>query len=313
METSAALLVPAGTTARIVKPAPMTMLVGGALTVGACAALAVLAATASQLELAGFTRFALLSLGLFGISAWCQWRLPDPRLTHASAIVGAATLSLILCGFVSNVGLRLGAPLADMRLAAADALVGIDAGEVVRAIAGHPWLTQLLALAYNTSGIAVVAIIILEVARARIARAWELTATAIVSMQVVAIVSLPFPAWGVMKHFGLQGLQGHGLPLGAGVYQWPAFAHFHAGVDPLVRLTDMGGVVAFPSFHTVLALMLTQALADTRLRWFGPLWTTTIILAAIPMGGHYAVDLAAGFVVWLLAATLARRISSPSA
>ncbi|MCT2558240.1 phosphatase PAP2 family protein [Tsuneonella sp. YG55] len=277
------------------------------------AAAAVIWMTGSRIEIAGFLRFFLLGLALLGLSLWCRRRLPDRRLAHAAAIVGAATWALILCGLVSNVGLRLGAPLADERFARADALVGINAGTVVQSIAAQPLVTSILAAAYNSSGIAVVAVIFLAIARNHIGAAWELVATAILSMQVVAIASLGVPAWGVMRHFGLAGLQGAGLPAGAGVYQWPAFEHFRHGGDQLVRLADMGGVVAFPSFHTVLALMLTQALAGTRMRWLGPPWSAVIILAAIPMGGHYGVDLAAGFLVWLGCAVLARRISSPSA
>jgi membrane-associated phospholipid phosphatase len=113
-----------------------------------------------------------------------------------------------------------------------------------------------------------------------------------------------------MRHFALEALQGRGLPAGAVVYQWPAFTHFYSGNDAVLRLSDMGGVVAFPSFHTVLALLVTQALAGTRWRVPAMFWTAGIILSAIPMGGHYVVDLAAGFVIWLAAASIARRVTA---
>ena len=300
---------------RVRVPSPVAVCIAGALAVSAAIGIAIIAATNLRLETAGFARFLVLAGAMFALAGWCRLRGLDARLGAAASIVGCATVSLMICGVVSNAGLRLGAPLADARFAAADATIGLDVGHVIRAAAQHPWLTQVLSLLYNSSGIAVVAVIGWSLARKKVTQAWELVATAIISMQLVAIASPAFPAWGAMRQFGLEGLQGHGLPVGAGVYQWPAFAHFYAGTDPVLRLTDMGGVVAFPSFHTVLALMITQAVGTTRLWPLALLWTAGIILAAIPMGGHYAVDLAGGFLIWLAAAAIARRAvaSTPSA
>lgn len=59
--------------------------------------------------------------------------------------------------------------------------------------------------------------------------------------------------------------------------------------------------------------METQALAPTRFRWLGAAWTTIVIVSTVPVGGHYAVDLAAGFVIWALAAAISQRVSTPSA
>jgi len=291
------------------RPAPLVLclaiVLGGSATLGAI----IVAAAGMRLEPAGFGRFVVLAATMGGLAFWCRTRDLDRRFGAAAAIVGAATLSLMICGVIANAGLRLGAPLVDPRLAAADAALGFDSGEIIRAVAARPALTQLLAVLYNSSGVAVVALIGWALVRQSVAKAWELATTAIMAMQLVALASPAFPALGAMRHFALESLQGHGLPTGAGVYQWAAFEHFHRGGDNLLRLSDMGGVVAFPSFHTVLALLITQALAGTR--WWLPatLWTAGIILAAIPMGGHYVIDLAAGFAVWLAAASIAKGVT----
>ena len=177
-------------------------------------------------------------------------------------------------------------------------------------MATRPVFTQALSLLYNSSGLAVVGLIVLALARKSTAKAWELATTAFIAMQLVALASPAFPALGAVRQFALEQLQGHGLPTGAGVYQWPSFTHFYYGNDELLRLSDLGGVVAFPSFHTVLALLITQALGDTRWRVPAIAWTAGIILSAIPMGGHYVVDLAAGFVIWLAAASIARGVTA---
>jgi len=289
-------------------------MIAATLALAAIAMTCVVTATGMTVEYAGFVRFFVLASVMLALSAWCYARHPDKRLAQAAAIVGSGTLSLLLCGIVSNAGLRLGAPLIDAHLAAIDATVGIHVDRVVRAMAAHPLLIDTLAAVYNASGVVVVGLIALSLVAQQKAKAWELAATVFAAMQIVAVLSIATPAAGAMAYFGMGDLQGAGLPAGAGVYHLEAFAHFREG-GAVLRLADLNGLVTFPSFHTVLALLATQALWDMRLRWLGIGWTAAVIVSTIPIGGHYVTDIAAGFAVWAGAASLARRavLSSPSA
>lgn len=291
------------------------LLLAATLTLASFTAVIVTALSGMTVEPSGFLRFALLAAAMLALSAWCRFRYPDPRLAEAAAIVGAGTLSLMLCGVISNVGLRLGAPLADARLFAIDAALGLHVDRAVRAMAEWPLLIDGLAIIYNASGAAVVALITAALAGKAIPKAWELVATSVLAMQLVALLSIAMPAIGAMAHLKMGDLQGAGLPAGAGVYHLEAFAHFYSGEGGVLRLADLGGLVTFPSFHTVLALLATQALWDTRLRWIGVAWTAAVIVSTIPIGGHYVIDLAAGFAIWAVCASLGRRaaISNPSA
>nr|WP_237489049.1 phosphatase PAP2 family protein [Tsuneonella aeria] len=217
------------------------------------------------------------------------------------------------CGVVSNAGLRLGASPVDGLLAGIDGLVGIDVAQVVRAFAAQPATIDALAVIYNASGAIAVALIGLRLLANRRAEAWELVMTIVLAMQVVALVSIVAPAVGAMAHLAMLDLQGAGLPAGAGIYHLEAFHHFRAGTDTVLRLDDMSGLVTFPSFHTVLALVALQAVARTRLRWLGVAWAAAVIVSTIPIGGHYVIDLVAGFAIWAGAVTVARRVSTPSA
>ena len=295
--------------------APIALLVGTALILAAIVAAAVVAASGMAVEPGGFLRFIVLAAAMLALSAWCRIRYPDPRLADAAAIVGAATLSLLLCGVIANAGLRLGAPLADARLAGVDAAFGLHVDRAVRAMAEWPLLIDGLAVVYNASGAAVAALIFVALAGQAAAKAWELVGTSVLAMQVVAVVSIALPAIGAMAHLEMGDLQGAGLPAGAGVYHLQAFAHFYTGEGGVLRLADLGGLVTFPSFHTILALLATQALWDTRLRWAGVAGSAAVIVSTIPIGGHYVIDLLAGFAIWAACATIARRaaLSTPSA
>lgn len=319
MEVSPALrdqFIEAETGARLIRAPmvarPLAAMIAASILFGAICAGLVVSLAGMTVPLTEVAPMLVIGLAMLGLSAFCHNRYPDDRLAHAAAVVGVAILSLLACAILSNAALRLGMPLADFWLSKADEAAQIDAGSVIRAIAATKLLPDVLAAAYNASGLIVVVLIFAAIARRRTRAAWELVGTIVISMQLVAIASIFAPAWGAMKHFSLEHLQGHGLPVGAGVYQWTAFGHFRDGSDTLVRIADMGGVVAFPSFHTVLALLITQSLHGTRWRWAAVLVSATIILAAMPMGGHYAVDLLAGWLVWAGSAVLVRKLNSPS-
>jgi membrane-associated phospholipid phosphatase len=73
------------------------------------------------------------------------------------------------------------------------------------------------------------------------------------------------------------------------------------------------GVVTFPSFHAIMALLTAYALHDIRiLSPFAWLWSGLVVLSTIPIGGHYAVDLLAGGVVWGILTMAFRMRPAPS-
>jgi|GEM_PF-1695180 len=261
----------------------------------------ILLRTGLIIQIAEFAQFLQIAVALSVLSVWCFARHDDLRLANAAIITAIATISLMLCGLVSNTGLRLKMPVADARLAGIDAMLGLDMADVVVFTAQTPWLSDLLAFAYNWSSLAVFAVIVGMLACKQIARSWELTLTIVITMQMVAIISVFFPAKGTAFFFDLAHLQGNGIPVGAAVYAGDTFDRFYHGSKLLVGLADLNGVVVFPSFHTVLALLATQALWNSPARWPAIIWTAMVIVSTIPMGGHYVIDLAAGVAVWIVA------------
>lgn len=282
------------------------------LSAAAVLAATVIAASGLEVKLSEFAPFVALAAGMGLVAAYARFRKMEPRFAQAAALVGAGTLSLLTCGLISNVGLRLRAPTIDAALARIDEIIGWDVSVAVPAFTAHPWLIDGLAFVYNLSGPLAAGTIVLTLLSGRTDKAWELFNTTVMTMQVIAAISIMAPARGAMAHFDLLYLQGNGLPKGAGVYHLAAFDHLHAGTDLHFGLADMSGLVTFPSFHTVLGLLLAQALAETRLAWLGVAASSAVIVSTIPIGGHYVTDILAGTLIWLIAAAISRRISSPS-
>jgi hypothetical protein len=263
-----------------------------------------------DVKLSEFFPFVVIAGGLCLLAGYARYRKMDPRVGDAATLVSAGILSLLLCGLISNIGLRLRAPTIDAALAQADAFLGWDVSRAVPAFAGYPWLIDGLALAYNLSGPLVAASIFVTLLFGRTSKAWELLVTTVISMQVIAAISIMAPARGAMAYFDLLHLQGNGLPRGAGVYHLEAFDHLHAGTDARFGIADMSGLVTFPSFHTVLALLIAQALSGTRFYLLGIGLSTATIVSTIPIGGHYVIDIVAGTMIWLGAAVIASRIGT---
>jgi hypothetical protein len=282
----------------------LTGLLLSALAAGAAALLVILAVTGMSLA-ADFGNFVLLAAAVGALAGYCHWRKHPWRLTDSAVIVSLVTLSLLLCGLVSCTGLRLGFPLTDSLLARGDALAGFDVSKVAAFVATQPAFSSLLHFAYNISGPLCVAAVGWNLFRKDRLLVWRVVATLVVASQITALASILFPAQGATVWLGLEALQGNGLPYGAGTYSAAEFVHFYSGGDLLVRREDMNGIVCFPSFHTVMALVILQGFANSPLKWAALLWSALTIVSTVPMGGHYVIDLGGGVLVWIVASRLA--------
>jgi membrane-associated phospholipid phosphatase len=72
---------------------------------------------------------------------------------------------------------------------------------------------------------------------------------------------------------------------------------------------DHAGIVSFPSFHVVLAILSAVALSCIRpLR--APVWILAAMICAstIVTGWHYAIDILGGLVVAMISIPVANRI-----
>jgi membrane-associated phospholipid phosphatase len=76
-----------------------------------------------------------------------------------------------------------------------------------------------------------------------------------------------------------------------------------------IQFPAVAGIVSFPSFHTVLAILSACALWPIRwLRWPSAILAAGICVSTVTTGWHYGVDVVAGVMVALIAQGLARVI-----
>lgn len=257
----------------------------------------------------------LLAL-LFGAHFLYSRYRPIPMLMLATGSLTLMISSAFLAGIIANAGMRLRYPLIDASLSAADRLMGFDTAAIVRAIAVKPLLAAILNAAYSSIfPIIFVTAVVLSVLGHR-QRLWELTVGFGAGILACAIASVLFPAIGTFQFYGLEGLSGNGLPVGAGVYHLHAVAAYRDGIEPLLDVRKLEGVVTFPSFHMMMAIIVGHAFRSTGIfGWIMSFWCVLVAISTIPMGGHYIVDLVGGTIVWGLLrwAWTERRVSVPHA
>lgn len=243
-----------------------------------------------QLTGVGFSGTVWAVLGLFAaVYVYCRWR-PLPRLVEACEMAMWAVFFTNSLSVLIQIAGRSGRPLVDAQLTAADGRMHFATAAVVHLAAGMPVVRVALAVLY-----ALVALIIL-----------------------LSIVLLPFVGYGDVSRRYIAGIV-FGAVVTAGIFAlWPAAGPWTTeGFAPtrdqaavtayLTALKSAGpvavnmkqaAIVAFPSFHVVLAILSAAALgAIRRLRvwvWSG---AALMCVATLTTGWHYLTDVLGGLAL----------------
>jgi membrane-associated phospholipid phosphatase len=254
---------------------------------------------------------------LYGIAGYAFYALVSYRLRHSDDRVAAflrAALerfsllarSCIAIFAVGSVGLvftylatAAALPLRDALLARLDADLGFNWLAVLGAINDHPVLARLLESAYASTAPLTEGVIIWLALRGNGERLSEFMALlGLVSLGLAAGMVL-VPAAGAFVYFApapnlLEHFAGKGE-------MWPFLDAFNAlrnGSLTRFDLTSVQGVVSFPSFHTMLGILVTYAFRDTRpLFMAAAAINAVMIVATLPVGGHYLTDVIAGVAI----------------
>jgi hypothetical protein len=256
-----------------------------------------------QLDWASYFRLGLLVLLLLAGGRFYQRARPDPRLAAMlngtgfllAFSLGASVLNYLL---LTRAGARI-----DVALAALDRAMGFDWPRAMVWMARHPFL-NLMALTAYSSMLPQVALLTIVLATKEPERVYRfLLAVALSALACIAIWSFA-PSFGAFS-----------------VYPPPpamALALDQAYAHDLVRLLrdgpglisprDTKGLIGFPSYHAVLALLVMwHARKLAFLRWPALLLNGAVLLATPIQGGHHLLDVLAAFPVAAAALLIVRK------
>jgi hypothetical protein len=191
---------------------------------------------------------------------------------------------------IEHLGLRFGHPLISAALVRWDAALGLDwraYHDAIRALGPLGWVSLV---AYDSFGWQVVLAPCLLAALGATSRLMQFFAAMAATLLAVDVVFLLWPADNAVTVLGAS----DPVPL-----SWSRdLANCIASRDPLYDvLANPSGLVSMPSFHTAGAMIVAWSLRRTLVFW--PLLAAELLLLiGVPAwGGHYFVDIPAGFAI----------------
>lgn len=247
--------------------------------------------------------------GLLAVSAVYTRLRPDARLARVARGMAELSLLIFMVGSLSYSGASLAMPLRDDWLQAADEMLGFDWRYWLGVLNAHPRIHQILLVAYHSMLPQTVFLVVVLAAM----RAYRDLDRYLLSYGIAAVVTVAIatamPALSPIVQLGISPSDHPNIVIALPVEVQEQARALRDGSLKMIDLGGAQGLVAFPSFHTVSAVILILAFsAVPYLRW--PAFALNgLMLIAIPIeGGHYIVDVIAGAVLALAAWSVAGRL-----
>ena len=254
--------------------------------------------------------------------AWfySHWR-PEPQF--ANALLWTMTLILFSASaaVLSYLVAAMNWPLWDSALAATDAWLGVKWLSWHHFAASHPGLTAFWAFSYQiTLPLTALTAVVLGLS-GRTARLEEFMSSLLLAAVFTILLSGLIPSLGPYSFFDEK------LAQASGYHPTVLSAldlHGRSYIDVVMTLRDGSlrhlslngalGLITFPSFHTVMCLLMIIAMRGHK--WLFPLWLALNLgtLSAVPVdGGHYVVDMLGGALMALLGLLVYHKVMRPLA
>lgn len=250
------------------------------------------------------TPFSFLGIGpaagcvaaFIGIALYCRRGGRIQRLGDLAHLLAQWFAFCIVLGILAYLAASIGAPLRDEQLARMDAFLGFDWAAMFGWLLAHPLPFLTLGMVYNTFIPQILGAIVFFSLAARSDRARELLWALMLSALATVAVAAALPAACACIELGTRPPE---------MFDHLAdFTALRAGLPSAFVLSQSKGIVTFPSFHTVAAVLLIYAFRGRRWLFPGALLLNGLMLLSVPaIGGHYLVDVLAG--IGIAGATIA--------
>lgn len=212
-------------------------------------------------------------------------------------------LSWVSLRLFNHISMSSNFPYVDAMLLRWDSLLGIDWESYFYLIQNSGLLREIMDYSYTTLSIVSLFGYLLLMVQGELDRARSFLETFLVTAVICTTIGMFFPAKAaVAMHYGDATTLAN-LSTLPGVYHVEALERLRSGHPFSLDLSDLPGLVTFPSFHTAAGVILIASFWRTAL--FPLIFAySAIMIASTPvLGGHYFVDLIGGaaiaaLVIW---------------
>lgn len=240
---------------------------------------------------------------LGAILIYCRWR-PLPRLVEACELAIWADLYFDALSVLIQIAGRTKRPLIDAGLMRMDARMHFATVAVVHGVARIFALKVALVIVYEIEPLLLLTALVLLpfVGKAGASRRYVLGI--VVAAVITASIFALWPALGPWTTEGYRPTHSQTL-----VTNYLMLLKTPAPVN--LNMQD-AGIVAFPSFHVLLAVLSAAALSAIRsLRWPAWILAALITVSTLTTGWHYLTDVIGGLILAAIAMAAARAVLPP--
>jgi len=178
--------------------------------------------------------------------------------------------------------------------------LGVEVPTVLALMDSYPVIRETLYIAYNTLIFLITLAIMVPPMCNRMRAAKEFTIGVVLAAAICLPLFAVFQAAGPWVHYQY-------LPLTDQSNYMRTFAAIKSQEWYAIDLAYSDGLICFPSFHAILAVLAAAALWPIRyVRWPTALLACLIVVSTVTTGSHYVVDVLGGLMVTLLVRVLAR-------
>ena len=257
---------------------------------------------AFDIDAKAYGLLALLSLALAAGGVFYDRIRKDAQLAAmllgTSFLIGmSAAFSVLNYLLLTVAGARIDAPLASL-----DRAIGIDWPALMAFVAQYPVTNFVLQLVY----ISVLPQIALLVVALGFRGKPEQIYTLCLSVAAGAAISIAIwtvaPSFGALSVYDLPPAVASHLVLALDGHYARELVHLLANGPGRISPSAAQGLIGFPSYHAVLAMLVVWHARELPvLRWVALALNAVVLIATPIQGGHHVVDVLAGFGVAALA------------
>lgn len=207
---------------------------------------------------------------------------------------------------------REGGAMWDERLAGLDRTLGLDWLGYIRWVDAHPSIARMLSWAYAAMiPELIAALLILGLSRQHDALRMTILAGMLCGTITIALSPL-FPSVSSYVFLGIKQAEFGNLSVVPGYLQFADLDALRKGSLHVIRLPELQGIIAFPSYHAGLATVNAWGFRNASNFWLrsGGLIAAAATIASAPVhGGHYFVDIIAGVAIASCCIVAAKRLA----
>ncbi len=260
------------------------------------------------LDIPGYAGISVVAVAMISGGYFYRLKNRSERIASAMICTGIFILFSATLSLFNYLMLPLGRPTIDVSLTQIDAMLGFHWPDVMAFAAQFPTTVYIMKLAYNST---MLQFAMLVVVLGLTGRARDLH-TMLTSVTITATLTICF--WGLFPTLGAKSMYEIPTEVWAAINPPVNREYALALIDiarngtQFITPSEIRGMIAFPSYHAVLAF--TAIYAAWNVKYIGPVFLiiNLMILPGIFIhGGHHLVDLPAGFAMFLLGTWLARK------